>query len=54
MYAEHFRTNDNFSKYGFSKTEEINKKITTERITSMDRSDIKGYRVNSFGIFVKE
>jgi hypothetical protein len=52
LFCEHVRTHDNFNKYGFTKSEEINSQITKEKIIGDER--INGYTLNNSGIFIKD
>lgn len=52
LFCEHVRTHENFTKYGFAKTEAINSRITKERIIGTEKHN--GYLFSSSGILVKE
>lgn len=52
LFCEHVRTYENFTKYGFAKTEEINARITKERIIGTEKHN--GYSLRNSGILVKE
>jgi hypothetical protein len=52
LFCEHVRTDENFNKYGFTKSEEINSQITKEKIIGYERVD--GYTLNNSGIFIRD
>lgn len=52
LFCEHVRSHANFTKYGFDKSEEINARITTEKIIRKEKTS--GYTFSESGILLKE
>ena len=52
LFCEHVRTHENFTNYGYAKSEEINSRITKEKIIGTEK--YSGYALNESGILLKE
>ena len=52
LFCEHVRTYENFTNYGFAKSEEINTRINKEKIIGTEK--YTGYALSNSGILLKE
>jgi len=52
LFCEHVRTHENFTNYGFAKSEEINTRINKEKIIGTEK--YTGYALSNSGILLKE